>query len=364
MKKEFVTIIRIIILIVIWDTITCVLNGSAVFHLTKVALPLLGSIFASQALYSYSTHYIDKTDTFLFLIVVTIFLESVLTIMMKVFPPLYEVMSSLLVFELGEKEGIQDIFELARFYGIGNAIYFGVLPSCTLGVITSVYIIKTTTIVKRRILTAFMFVLIAIVSFFVARTAIVIDAVSVLLLLLYTLREGLGKTFKMSLLFAIVIGVAFFVVSSYTNQNEDLEKWAFGFLMEKDVESGSAGHVISWWEDTTFDFKTFLIGDAQWMDSTGRYYKHVDVGFFREIFYGGIIGLLLNLYLHFRVLKSIYKRRKDFETKFMVLSMFACYLVILAKGDSNMVSFFILYLAYFTGGVFDLKQNNASMLSK
>ena len=352
-KKEYLTIIRIIIFIVVWDTITCVLNGSVAFHLTKVALPLLGSIFASHALYNYSRNHIDNTDTILYLVVITIFLESVLTIFMKLFPPLYEVMSTLLVFELGDKEGIQDIYELARFYGIGNAIYFGVLPSCTLGVITSVYIIKTTDSSKRRILAAFMFVLIAIVSFFVARTAIVIVAGAALLLLIYALHDGLGKAVKISLLFTVVVLVAYYVVSSYTSENEDLEKWAFGFLMDKNVESGSAGNVIGWWENTTFDLKTLLIGDAQYVDETGRYYKHVDIGFFREIFYGGLIGLFLNLYLHYRVLRSIYRRRRNFDTKFMVLAFFACYMVILAKGDSNMVSFFILYLAFYTGGVFE-----------
>lgn len=362
-KKEYISIIKFILIIVLWDITTCFLNGSTEFHLTKVALPIIGSVFGGQMLFAFSEKKIHDVDHFLFFVVLAIFLESVLTIVMKLFPGVYGFMDSLLVFELGRNTNIQDIYQKARFYGIGNAIYFGVLPSCSLGVMISVYIMITTSNTIKRIVSGFMFLTISITSFFVARTAIAIVAISVLLLLLYLKKTGAKKTLKILLFFPVVIAAVYFLVSSYLAENEELVNWALGFIINKDTESGTAGQVIEWWKETRFGFRTFLIGDAQYTDHHGGYYMHVDIGFFREIFYGGIIGLFLNLYLHFKVLKQIYKNKKDYFTKYMMTSLFLCYMIVLAKGDANMVTYFILLLVFYTGGVYE-KRSVASSIIK
>ena len=356
LKREYVAIIRLIFVIVLWDSFTCIVNGSYAFQLTKDIVPLLGSIFVSQYLYDIAKRHAVKTEGFMFFVIITIFLESILTIVMKLIPPIYEIVSEVLIFELGKKEGISDIFELARFYGIGNAIYFGVLPSCTLGVITSVYMIKSVNNAKLSLITAFMLVVIGITSFFVARMSLAIIAVAVCLWFVYSFKGGLGTTIKYSLLLIIVLMMAYPLVSSFLLSNEELSKWVYGFILEENYDTGTAGNVKNWWLNTSFSLKTFLIGDAQYVDPKGGYYMHVDIGFFRQIFYGGIVGLFLNLYLHARILKGIYYKEKTYEMKYMLIALFLCYLVILAKGDTHMSSYYMLYLVLYTGGVYIRKQ--------
>lgn len=351
LKREYRNIIRIIICIIIWDFITCLLNGNIEFHLTKVMIPLIGSLFGGHLIYCFSKNRIKTTDTFLFWIVLTIFLESVLTILMKLIPSVYSIFESILVFDFGNT-GFLDIFEKARFFGIGNATFFGVLPSCTLGVITSAFLMKNSKSTHKIMTNVIMYIVISVTSFFVARTSIIIVIISLFLILLYLSRQGLYNSLKLLLLLFGIVSLSFMYMMSYVNANSELETWAFDFLINQDVETGSAGNVIRWWEETKFDLSTFIIGDAQYVNPDGSYYKRVDIGFFREIFYGGIIGLCLNLYLHGYILYQIYLRENSKDILYMVCSFFLSYLVVLGKGDANMVSLFLLYLIYYSEGVY------------
>ena len=110
---------------------------------------------------------------------------------------------------------------------------------------------------------------------------------------------------------------------------------------------------MEWWKNAHFEIKTFLIGDGLYTNPNGvGYYMGTDIGFFRRIYYGGIIGLLLYLYYHYKIAYFTYKSIGTRDIKYMMLFLVLSYMVILAKGDANMLSLFVLYLVFFERGIF------------
>ena len=139
-------------------------------------------------------------------------------------------------------------------------------------------------------------------------------------------------------------------------------KWGFAFFVDGS-SSESSGHTASivqdWLVNTHFDISTFIFGDGRYTDSSGTgYYKGVDIGYYRRIFYGGVVGLFLMLYYHLKVLVFSNRCFKTSDIKWMMYALFACYLLILVKGDALMLSHFILFLVFFQKGIFATKKNS------
>ncbi len=350
LRKEYWSIVIIIGAIVVWDIITSFINGQSEFHLIKYHLPALGSIFCAQMMFSYTQKYFKNPDNILMAIVVTVFLESILSIIMKVSPPVFDMLSSVLRFEFLENPAIT--FDLSRFFGIGNALFFGVLASCSLGLMGSVYLMGRTSSSIIRFFLMIMWIVIGIVSFFSARWAITLIGLSIMMLFLCQWGVNIGKTIMMLLGIGIVVAVAFVIVMN--NIDDELYTWAFSFLLDpSSSQDHTQDNMVNWYTNTSFDIKTLIIGDALYALPNGLYYGNTDVGFFRQIYYGGVIGLVLNLLAHFKVLKTAYKFNKTRNFKFFLMFLMLGYLAILGKGDATMLTFYILILVYYSGGAYE-----------
>ena len=361
LRREYRTVIQLFLLIIVWDIITSFMNGQREFHLIKDMVPTLGSIFGAQLLYSVSRKYIKSPDDFLYILVVTIFGESVLSILMKAFPPIYSFVDSFLVFDFGS-DTIENIFDLARLFGIGNAHYFGVLASTVLGTMTAVYLMSRTSNIPRKALLIIMWMVISFTSFMTARWSILIVGLSFLYFIISLTGKSLGARLGIVLL-SIIVG-AFALAITTSNVDSDVQDWAFGYFIDSDSSDHSAEIVEGWWRNTRFDPKTFIIGDAQYVDPRGGYYMHVDVGYFREIFYGGIIGLMIIILSHIRILKLTYRKSKEKSIKFLLVFLLFGYLAAMAKGNLNMMTFYILYMVFYTDGIFYTKKQNKLFLLK
>jgi len=359
LKKEYITIGLFVIAMVIWDIFTSTINGGSEFRLIKTAVPILGSFFGAQLIYEVSKKHLKSIDQFLFLVVITIFLESVLSILMKLYPALYSFVDSFLQFDFGN-DYWTDIFDIERLIGIGNAIYFGVLTSCALGVITAIYLIDRVQKNIEKYLLVLMWVVISITSFLTTRWSLAIIALSVGCFLLNQRGRGFAK--NIFLVGGLILAVWIALSITMSNIDDDMRRWAFSFFIDRESDDKSAENVMNWWMTTRFSIKTFLIGDARYTDPVYGYYMHVDVGFFRQIFYGGIIGLGLNLWAHVKTLKMLKKYNNTPIFRTFLFFLMLGYLVILVKGDANMMTFFVLYLVFYTGGIFERANNNLRQL--
>ena len=362
LKKEYKTIIIWLVIAIIWDLITSLINGETQFHFIKYLTPVIGSIFAAHVIYKFAKRRIKTPEQLLYLVVLMMFFESILTVLMKSFPPLYELLDAFLVFDF-RTDVVTDIFDIPRFFGIGNAYFFGVLAPCCVAIMPAVYLMNETESLLKKVFLIVMWIVISIVSFFVARWTITIVAVSVGLFFVYQGGKNVFRTLGVLAILAVGIWVAYIVTMD--NIDPELQKWAFSSFMNDSAQGDhSADYVKDWWLNTRFEFKTFLIGDAKYTDPIDGYYKHVDVGYFREIFYGGIIGLLINLYLHVKILKMTYRYNPTKSFKYFLIFLMFGYMAILAKGDANMMTFFILFLVFYSDGAIEYVPYRKGTLSK
>lgn len=352
-RREYKIIILLLLLLVVWDIMTSSYNGHFEFHLSLIGVKTIGSIFAAHFIYIIAPHFARSIKNFCFVLVAVIAAESLLTLIMKIFPPIYNLMEAILVFDFGGFE-MEDIFDVARFVGIGTAKFFGVLPSCAIGLMTIVYLIRVTDSIFAKMFLFVLWVLIFVVSFFTARYSMVIAAISIVYFLYSGDRKHLFKNlFVICLGWLILLYVYTVVIAS---ADDNLVTWAFGFI-NGEGKDDPTDTLKSWWFDTTFDLDTLLIGDARYKGINGQgYYMTVDVGILRQIYYGGLIGLFLSFYVHFKILKYSYKSFPELQYKYLLSFLFLSLLATLTKGDTDMMSYFILYLVVSTGGVFNHKR--------
>lgn len=350
LKKEYKVIIEIIFVIVFWDILTSFFNGQTEYHLIKSLVPAIGGIFAAHMIFEYTKKHNVDADKIVLLIVITIFFESIFSIVMKFYPPLFDTVSSFLQFEFLKDDSIQ--FNLSRFIGIGNALFFGVLPSCLLGIMAAIYLLSQSKSITQSVLLILMWVVISIVSFFTARWAITLIGLSILFFLVNQRGKNLFKSLSLILGVIIIVGIA--LLFTMNNIDDELSSWAFGFLLDpSSSDDHTSDYMIYWWTNTSFDIKTLLIGDALYSLPNGKYYGGSDVGFFRQIYYGGIIGLVLNLWAHYKVLKMTYKYKRLRSFKYFLIFLMLGHLAILVKGDATMLTFYIFLLVYYSGGAFE-----------
>jgi hypothetical protein len=350
LKREYKYILQLFFLMILWDVITSIFNGQSEFHIIFDIVPIIGSFFGAELIYKCFKNVYSDNKYFYRILVLTIFIESVIAVLMSLIPSLYTLFDSFLVFNFGD-DRLTSAEDLSRFVGLGYAIYFGVLPSCCLGVMTSVYVISIAENNKLKIFFILAWILIAMVSFLTARTSLALFAISFLYFIYCQKSRGLLKVIGSILaLLIIVFLVVRFILS---NADDRLLRWAFSFLIDPESDDGTLGYLQDWYTNTTFDLKTLIIGDARWVDPVWGYYMRVDVGYFRQIYYGGILYLFMTIFSHWKVIKMSIANYTDGYYRYLLYSMMLGFLCILGKGDASMLSFFILFLVIQTKGIFE-----------
>lgn len=349
LKKEYKGLLRFSFLILLWDMVVCTLNSNLEMYLTRNIIPIVLSIFGANMLYDFSKSYIRSNNDFLRVVVITVFLQSSFAIAMKYIPALYSFFDTIQVFLIPKDDVGDDIVLMTRFIGIGAANYFVALLSCSLGLMTAIRLLSSSNSFNRMMLYVVMYLIIAVFTFFTARTTILLIALSLFFLFLYQGKQHFSRLLVVTAVLCLVAYMAFRIIGQYFDAKTI--EWAMEIFTDRD--SNSSGTVMDWWINTKFPLKTLLIGDGRYSDGVLLYYKRIDIGVHRQIFYGGIIGLILNLMMHYTILKYVWKNDKTRETRLLTLSLFLSYCLILCKGDAQMSSLFILYLVFYTKGVFN-----------
>ena len=357
LKKEFVWIIKYSVFLCLWDILLSIITGYYQFHYCRIMVTPISGVLGACILYECSKKYIKTENDFHLFFVFVVFTECLLTVLMKVHPSLYSIVMSIQQSDTGNKE-ISDITDYYRMIGIGNAVFFGVLPVCSFSLLSCTYLLSNK--IKGIFVNFFLifaFLTISMTYFFCARTALAIVAIAFVQLLIIINKVSLKQLLfiLISIIVVVLLGINFLE----NNLNDSMFQWAFGFLVDNDMESdNSVATVMEWWKNAKFDIGTFAFGDGCYVNPDGTYYQKVDIGWFRNIYYSGIIGLFLILFYHFKLLVYIYKCHRGKNMKLMLFLLFMSYCVILAKGDAIMLTFLILYLVYYKGGIFESKKKN------
>lgn len=355
-NNEFKSLFPLFAVLLGWDIFVCVVNGNYELYFANKIFAAIGSILTVQLIIDVHPDVTKNLEKMLIFIVTVILFESVLTLVMKIYPPAYDLMLSILVFDFGGFD-MEDIYDIGRFTGIGTAKFFGVLPSCSIGLMSAMYIYFTNTNKKVRAYMILAWITIFIVSFFTARYTILVGAVSILYYLLMLDRKSMIRNITVIGIVSLGLWGAYLIANKYGESL--LLDWAFGSFRGDGSGDHTTDYLLDWWINTRFEISTLLVGDGHYVGLNGiGYYKNVDIGIFRQIYYGGIFGLLYNLYIQYKILKLSSQRINTRPYRLFAFFSFLCYLAILTKGDANMHTYFILYLAISTGGVFQIKSQN------
>lgn len=112
--------------------------------------------------------------------------------------------------------------------------------------------------------------------------------------------------------------------------NEQLVSWAFELFINMgnngQIESESTNQLKDMYIlPTTID--TWLFGDGRLSDQYGGFYMGSDVGYVRSIFYWGITGTIVYLFIQFKMVRKAISSSHDVTYRFFVYFIFIFFLI-------------------------------------
>ena len=190
-------------------------------------------------------------------------------------------------------------------------------------------------------------ILIFVIGMMQARTILIGGLIGICILLFNWIKSI--KQLVLSIIFISIVGVLYFTVIPMILQTSTINfdtiiNFGFDIFTEKEDSSAvsSVNSLINMYDIRPDNLKTWLIGDAKWNNPNGfGYYKGTDVGYFRIIFYFGILGLGSLLYFYTKTIKITLKGvfRKTPKLAFWIFLGFI--LVLNLKGVSD-ISFYLI----------------------
>lgn len=234
-----------------------------------------------------------------------------------------------------------------RMMGVGQEFFGAVLNySVALLVLVLLPSIKNSCIYKKKMLYMAILVLTAIAAILSGRTSF-ITIVILLIFSIWYYKLSIKKVLLYSLSLLIFVFSFIFVFKNYIDASRivAITDWAFEMFYSDKIgfeSTGSSEHLLSMWK-TDFSYKTFLWGDGLFFTPLG-FYKDVDVGYLRILFYGGIFYLIFVLLFETYFVQLIYRRRLK-EMKYFLLLMSILFLVFNVKGIA-LPNIYLLLLFY------------------
>ena len=186
-----------------------------------------------------------------------------------------------------------------------------------------------------------------------ARTALVGAGIGIAIIGLNLVKDpkAMIKTILLILLVIAAILFALFKLSEeFAAQLQTLFEFAFEMFFNLSesgsMSTGSTDTLMTMYEAIPYTFKSWVIGDAKWDTAVG-YYKQTDVGYLRNIWYFGIVGMAALIYYYYKTLKIIFiDRNTGFAKPRLVLLILMTYVLVLnLKGPADL--FFYVIPFYF-----------------
>ena len=331
--------------LVVWGGVVTIVSGFFQFQY-NVLLSFINAIFASCFIYWFCKLGRFSLREIIHFFTIAVFVESLISLLLKLSPLFFSLLSVFIEFPLEEEVSIVDYY---RFVGLGSASYFGVMPSCALGLFSCVYLLVDEVDKKRTLFYYIAIFVISIVSVLTARSCFVID---LLAFLYYIICKGARHIFITSAL--LLVGfyiIIVFVLPLF--MSEAMTDWffdAFSGDSKSMMESSSGQSWMGMLERSKMDLATFLWGDGAYTAADGiHYYKGTDIGYARQLFYYGIVGLVANLLYQYRLVRFSKVKINSKKFTFFLYGLYISYLIMLAKGDISMADYFILIavISYF-----------------
>lgn len=235
----------------------------------------------------------------------------------------------------GKLELLQEHYDGRRGLALSGAGFFSL--SSSYGMALLLYCSKYNSLFsKRTVLRTMLFFFLLTGTFFAGRTGFI-----ALLFIPFLFFKTISKINKREVLKVFITlltcSICVFALFSLGGSNERISRlYDYSFELgtnwfdNGELGSTSTDSLLSMY-DVEISFKTFMIGDARYnmIDEYGNksYYKGVDPGYLRKIFYFGIIGVILSFALQIAIYGGSFKKNKLFIILFIYM------MVLEAKGE-------------------------------
>lgn len=270
-------------------------------------------------------------------------------------PPLKTFWQSIIV-DFGEQD-FSDILEYVTRFGFAGFSGFGCAFMVSAASVIMCYLFLNKEISTKQC--KFYSVVFIIGSFFYGRIGFVVSLFVCGMLALYLLFHKRPKLFNFYIFmvaFLIFLGfILYFAITDIQPFIDWLLEPVFNFIENGKFESASTNGLSRMYENFAPSDKTLAIGDGYWLglDGTG-YYGHTDVGFMRNILFGGVFYCILLysliaffLFFLYQSLKANHKKGAEF----LIFVMSVQFLLFELKGDITFLFLkayipFYVYLTY------------------
>ena len=328
------------------------INGSSDFHLIQGTATMFFSFYAFFLLaYLFHNAYRDVSNKKIihyFVIAQIVYLGISLACFYR--PELYD---SIVVFLRRDAiaESISERLMLRRLQGLGVNFFAAGALCGTVLILISLYLYYYELKVKEIVFMVLSFIVITILGMMMARTTMIGAGIglSIMLLKILKYRKGSTKFFAALLLTGSLMVTLSGSIAGIFNDNVMADLSDFGFEAVVNFEdtgaltTGSFETQKGMYSVLPDNPKTWLIGDAQWL-SKGGYYKSTDIGYNRNIFFFGLIGLAFYFFFHYIFLKKTFANR-SFRSMFVLFVMIIYMLLMNFKGAFDLYN--ILLIFYF-----------------
>ena len=330
---------------VLVSCISSLINNSTDFFYLKYGLSLILTYYATYiAAYLFFKIYneitVERVIKYLFIVTL---LYLVIATVMFLNPSVNDLlMASIRLDSIAEIK--LDINIGWRLVGLGVQFYTaGLVLGCML-ILLAFYISSFGLNVWKKIFYIVSYVVITTIGMMVARTTIVGSGIGLMVIIFSSLKNQKHRFKNMvSLFFAFIILLTIYdsIQSSFLNDYDSLMD--FGFSIFSDMSSSglrndhSLGRMFEMYKNLPDNNKTWLIGDALW-NIEDHYYKNVDIGYLRNIYYFGLLGMGALLFYYNGILQLIFSKSGLFGTnsKLAVFSFFLYILALQFKGPADM----------------------------
>lgn len=263
-------------------------------------------------------------------------------------PSLYTILNSLQRMDEIAAESF-DRTEGTRLIGIGANFYTSAIINGLILILMGVCIAIYKYSILKKLILVFMFILISVLALMMARTVMFGILIGGVFLLSSFIRTS--KDFYQALFVTVLLLICIFVLvpilfKNYASDLEVLASFGFEMFINKSqggkMESHSMLQLYEMWATLPDNIKTWIFGDALW-EYKGGYYKGVDLGYLRHLYYFGLIGTFFLFRYYYLTIKRIFLEKRLFSPKhkWVVFALCVFVLILNAKGPCDLFLYII-----------------------
>ncbi|MDM1348437.1 O-antigen ligase family protein [Myroides marinus] len=350
-KKLVSRLVITLFMIFFFYLITYIFNSNGDFYYIKeiVALDLL-LIMGAYYVYKLFVYYYKVVDIHIVLkyYLLCILTQLFLSLIMFFNQSVYLILDSFLLRSELESAVVEGTRE-NRLIGFGVAFFTsGIINSIAL-VFIALYLTLKDRLISNRFL-FISFLLISLIGLMMSRTTLI----GIILAICITLYKKKNVFTSRTLFYSICCSAFLFVFmvvfdGEFFNMNEKFSVvFDFGFelfenlFVKGEVSTSSTNKMFEMYNILPSNLKTWVLGDGFYRNPVHPelgYYMETDIGFFRLIFNGGIIGVIMFMLLQFTVIKNL-SRSFGYISVFVLCAMI---IILNLKGVVDYLKFVCLF---------------------